>query len=225
MKVVLLALGCALLLLGCGPQTPPPLMPSFPVPPPSFSTSATLKNGLVLRDPSENLGDVFDRIKGALERGGFPEWSIYALSDDGFAVVTRMERIEEDGRPSVPRFTVRRPLYRMRGFSIDDYRQVLFNADPGHYRIMALVVTAHPLSPAQPVPPALKVDAQDLARGLLPSEIRSRPAPRGRCEVLVFEFTRPTDPSHPAELERSQTVSALDHVVRAGLWDARELGP
>ena len=136
-----------------------------------------------------------------------------------------MEHIEDDGRPSLPRFTVRRPLYRMRGFALEDYRQILFNAEPGRYRVLALIVTAHPLDSPQRNPPVLKVDAQDLAKGILPSEMRERPAPQGRrCQVLVFEFTRPADVSHPAELDRSEGVTALQHVARAGLWDSQELG-
>jgi hypothetical protein len=211
----------ALPVVACSEKLPY-LLPAFPMPPPRASASATLKPGLVVRGGSEDFGDVYGRIKEALERARFTGWMLYWFADDGFAVATRMEQIGDDGRPTPQRFTVRRPAYGPDAFSIADYKQALFNAEPGRYRVIVLIVTARPLSPQIDHPPMLQVDARDLAKGDMPEEMRDRPAPNGRCEVLVFEFLRPADTSLPAVLQPSR-VTALDHLARAGMWDASQL--
>jgi hypothetical protein len=193
------------------------------MPPPEFTSRWTLPDGVVVQGRRGNLGEAFDRARKALRRGGFEHWSVYSFADDGFAIVARMEKIQPDGTPATIRFGVRRPPYRAQGFSTDDFIQVLFNAAPGRYRVLVLLVSKHPLD-ARGIraAPLEDVDMSDLAAGKLPDELREKDV-EGRCEVLVYELERPTEQSRPAQLMVSSDLTAKDHLIAAGVWRPEEL--
>ncbi|MEJ7728645.1 MAG: hypothetical protein WKG00_05475 [Polyangiaceae bacterium] len=219
---VLFGATCALA-LGCGSPPPRVPVPPFPTPVPEPTSAWVLPDGMVISGRRGTQGEVFDRIVEALDRGGFTDWSVYSFADDGFAVVTRMEAIQADGRPTTTRFGVRRPAYRHQGFAIDDLRQVLFNAPGGRYRVLVLVVSARAAdAPSRSAPDLEDVDYNELASGKLPDDLRELPAV-GRCLALVYELTRPTDAAQPAQLVAESPIDARTHVIAAGLWRAESL--
>jgi len=166
-------------------------MPLFPWPPPKASSRMLLPNGLVTTGaPEESLGIAFDRVRAALLRGKFPEYALYALPGfEGFAVVTRLENIDERGHPLADRFSVEEPRPD-RPRSLGEYLAALFNAPPGRYRVIALMVTNEPVVETELEPKAGDADRW-LRQGLryMPSWLRSRRlGPDNHCEALIYEF-------------------------------------
>ena len=202
--------------------------PQFPWPPPAPTSFQTLPAGLVTTGEGDSLGRVFDRLKLALSRieGGF--WSVYAIGNDGFAIVTRIEAIEVDGRPKPPPdrwLTPSQPLPR-RITGIGDYIRALFGARPGRYRFLVLAVTARSISGSETT--LTSTEAMRLLRSGtddLPASLRAmRLGPSGRCVALIYEFERASEVSEARFLEASP-VSVATHLVRAGLWETGQLTP
>jgi hypothetical protein len=197
-------------------------MPEFPWPPPRWTTRAVLPSGLAVRGEGEPLGSIFDRLRDALRRAEILEWSVYAIGLDGFAIVSRMESIDEEGRPQRERWGLN--AARPRLFSIADYLSALFRASPGRYRVIALAVTARAVTAS-----ADPVDRETLERllragaGDLSGTLRQTPLPQsGRCEALIYEFFRPSADDQ-ATLVTASGVSAARHLAGAGLWRLEDL--
>ena len=133
-----------------GPPSAPPAttLPQFPWPPPSWTARTVLPRWMA--SPGEPLGGVFDRLVSALRRADIVEYSVFAVGTDGFAVVSRLERIADDGRPAPERWSVQ-PAKR-RSFSLRDYLSALFRAEPGRYRVIVFVTTARAVSASAEVP-------------------------------------------------------------------------
>ena len=200
--------------------------PQFPWPPPKPTSFQTLPAGLVTAGEGDSLGRVFDRLKLALSRieGGF--WSVYAIGSDGFAIVTKIEAIEPDGRPKPLPDRWLTPSDRLprRITGIGDYIRALFGARPGRYRFLVLAVTGRPISGSESTLTA--TEAMRLLRSGtddLPASLRAVTlGPSGRCVALIYEFERASEVSEARFLEASP-VSVANHLVRAGLWEAGQL--
>jgi hypothetical protein len=182
----------------------------------------------VIAAEAETLGILFDRIKDAMRRAQIHESSVYAVGNDGFAVVGRMEQIEEDGRakPGFERWNVE-PIPRQRTeFGLSEYLRVLFSAQPGRYRVIVLIVTGRLITagPQQPTPSEmthiLKAGVGDLSEQLRVKVLQSS----GRCEALVYEFYRPSEDADPRWVDSSH-LQPTDHLAGAGLWRREELLP
>jgi hypothetical protein len=199
-------------------------MPQFPWPPPRWSSRAVLPAALVIARESEPLGPIFDRLREALRRADISEWSVFAVGGEGFAIVSRLENIDDDGRPTPTRWSIDRLSARPRSFSIPGYIAALFNASPGRYRVVAFVVTAWPVTASSShATPATMENLLASGAGDLPYELRITPLPRsGRCEALVYEFFRPSEDDSPTQVTASR-LSAIQHLAAAGLWHAEDL--
>jgi hypothetical protein len=202
--------------------------PQFPWPPPTPTSFQTLPAGLVTAGEGDSLGRVFDRLKLALSRieGGF--WSVYAIGSDGFAIVTKIEAIEADGRPKPLPDRWQTPSDRLprRITGIGDYLRALFTAKPGRYRFLVLAVTGKSISGSETA--LTSAEAMRLLRSGtddLPASLRAVTlGPSGRCVALIYEFERASEVSEARFLEASP-VSVATHLIRAGLWEAGQLTP
>jgi hypothetical protein len=76
----------------------PEQLPEFPWPPPQASASYVLPDRLLAS--YHTVGEVVGAIIGALEQGGYVERSFFRTTAGGVALVTRLERINDDGSPS-----------------------------------------------------------------------------------------------------------------------------
>jgi hypothetical protein len=83
-----------------GPE-PAVAIPQFPWPPPRASASAVIPAAFLRPSGVESptLGDIADEISKALDTGGYFERSFFG-APGGFAMVTRLERINRDGTPT-----------------------------------------------------------------------------------------------------------------------------
>ena len=205
-----------------------PRMPQFPWPPPPATASLRLPDGLVVAPGRDSLGVVFDRLTAALARVDVGWWSVYAIGTNGFAIVTRMEAIESDGRPKPGPARWNTPQDRVPPeiSGLGDYFRALLFARPGFYRVIVLAVTDRP---SQSLGALISADsANRLLRGgtdQLPASMRRvRVGVDGRCLALIYEFQRPTE-QDSARLLLNAPIGALQHLTQAGIWSEQELRP
>jgi hypothetical protein len=169
---------------------------------------------------------MFDRLIFALKTAQISDWSAYAIGRNGFAIVSRLECIGENGqaKQGTERWCTddaRSP----REFSISWYIRSLFSADPGRYRIIVFIVTPRVIR-SDGVTPSEKTMKELLSSGALdnlPDELRKIiPGPGTRCTALIYEFYRPAE-DDPPHLIAASTITAVRHLVGASLWSLKEL--
>ena len=198
---------------------PPPIsFPSFPWPPPAASASEAIPNDLLVAESAlHSLGDVNARLVRALDLNGYAEKKYYAVPD-GFAVATRLEQIEADGRPKPEpdRWSADSPEFR----SLGAYLHALFSANPGYYRVIVFIVTDVPFTEA-----SRKVSETEAAGWLegglnqLPQEIADMLCHNGVVSTaLIYEFHK--DQGRDPQLNEPSRLGAREHLVHSGIWKA-----
>lgn len=188
-------------------------------PPPGASASVVIPlSDLMKPDTGSRLRLVARRLEAILDVGGYEERSYYAVPD-GFALIARLEQIHADGTPKDPPDRWSLDVKPMKKFSLPAYFKALFTANPGHFRVIAFVVTSRPFSQQD-----ARVSAQEARawtqRGLnrLPDVIGDRPAnERYTCTALVYEFEQQTA-DHRVVFKDPGQLTAKTHLLRAGLW-------
>jgi hypothetical protein len=178
------------------------------------------RQGLESRSGPTLLRDDDQRLTAALDANGYFESSYYAVPD-GFALVTKMEQIRADGAPeSDPaRWSLAAP--RLTEFSLSGYLRALFAAHPGHYRVIAFIVTPHAFRQSETRPTAEEAAAW-LGGGLdrLPAPLGALElGPDSACTALIYEFVRPTESDEP-RFQNPGSLPGRIHLQKSGLWEA-----
>lgn len=196
--------------------------PAFPWPPPQASASVVIPMELVKESQGEitRLGDVNEKLRRALEASGYVERSYFAVPE-GFALVTRLEQINPDGTPKEPgRWSTE--VEPLRRFSLKEYLEALFFANPGLYRIVVFVVTPHPFSQSETA--VDRDEAMDwLREGLnaLPSSVATQEyTDEFTTTALVYEFEQPE--SREPMLSLPSRLTGKAHLDKAGLTSMLE---
>ncbi|WP_454278923.1 hypothetical protein [Sphingomonas sp. Marseille-Q8236] len=184
-------------------------MPNFPWPPPAPSARATISAARFGR--VQTLGEAADRLSSALERSGYTEIGYYA-APGGFALVTRIERMRDDGRPwsQVGRFDIESQASLPDPFTLSDYLTALLRAPPGRYRLIAFIVSDH-ITPSN----GPSIGFNDVDRILengsdrLDNQTKSQAfTPNHKVIALIYEFVRrrgeAATQAKPSRLEASQ---------------------
>jgi hypothetical protein len=197
--------------------------PQFPWPPPKWTSRYLLPDGLVTTGQMQTLGYFFDRVRDALRRAQVDEWSSYAIGEDGFVIVSRLESIQDSGSPSPgpARWNTDRLPATIDGLKA--YLSALFTARTGRYRVIALVVTPRSVV-AGAEAPGVQGMASLLRMGAtaLPDSFRNRTVPSVRCEALIYEFFKASEDDSIKLVEASR-LQPTDHLVGAGLWKMEDL--
>lgn len=188
-------------------------MPEFPWPPPEASASYVLPDRLFTS--YRTVGDATGAILAALERNGYVERSFFRTEPGGVALVTRLERIKDDGSPSTE--NERWPASAQRQESkqgLLDFLQGLFFVDPGHYRVIVFVVQDLPFSQSSNVITAEQAHAW-LTSGanVLPREVANLPFAGAHVTVLIYEFA---SDGRKVQVVTSQ-LTGKQHLEKAGL--------
>lgn len=192
-------------------------LPAFPEPVPAATASLELPVGAITGTGPETLDGAHERLTAALRAAGFDKWSVFAFKD-GFALVTRWELIEEDGRPAKDRFPARHPKRVRPGFDFDEHVQPLFNAPHGDYRLFVFTVAGATDDETADVP----IDGDSVAAGELPHELAILAAERSvTAHVYLFRQQR----ARKAEALAESPHDAATHLIRAELFSADQLGP
>jgi len=130
-------------------------------------------------------------LEDSLSHAGYVEESFYFVPG-GFALVTRLEQIEADGKPK-PEAVRWLPSVPRRGvFSLGDYLSMLFRANPGYYRVIVFVVTDVPFVQGDDVT-TRELAAQWLREGAsnLSEPFDRQPFTlRTTCVALIYEFEK-----------------------------------
>ncbi|NTW54917.1 MAG: hypothetical protein HGB15_09230 [Chlorobaculum sp.] len=171
---------------------------------------------------SENLGayygDADAIISYALLRNGYDDRAYYVVPA-GFALVTRMEKIDAHGQslPPKQRWALKLPPVN----PLTDRTaclSVLENATPGYYRVLVFIVTSAIVAPGQPSPQGAGMERpfEDGARSL-PAEVIDRSfTSRDHCTALIYTFRKS---GNVVMLEKSGNPEDGElQLQKAGIW-------
>lgn len=197
-------------------------MPEFPWPPPKASAFHKIPNSLlVMQDAISTFGNVANRIETALNGAGYTQISYYAVPD-GFAMVTQLEQIDEDGNPKEPgRWSEKyEPISK---FSLRHIINSLLKARKGLWRVTVFIVTSHDFQ-QQDVEITSDEAIEWLRAGMIrlpPSKAQISYSDFHYCTALIYEFEQ-TKPNQEAEIKTTSEITGKLHLERGGIW--RRLG-
>ena len=199
----------------------PATIPQFPWPPPEASAFARIPTSLLLaRAPATpHLRDAAASLIGALSHAGYTETSFYSVPD-GFALASRMEQMDADGRPLPGNSRWALSVAPESVFCLSCYLKALLTAGhPGHFRVVVFIVSSRAFAQANtPVTAKTAKDWLDSGMNMLPSAIGALPFTADHaCTALIYEFElRQGDAA--AALKLPGTLTGATHLVRAGIW-------
>jgi hypothetical protein len=205
-------------------ETPPTYLPTF-FPP---KATATVELSIISSGERLTLAQLSDRISKALNDAGYERRSYFWLDKEhapGFAVITHIEQIHADGTPvTTGRWSFDLPSYER--FSIASFLKAMIKADPGNYRMIALVVSRMPFeekkeSITQDQVALLNEGPKFLVKTKDSDVIVTEDY---HCIAYIYEFERKTRNDDPV-FKESSDVSASDHLKSTPLWvDLTQLG-
>ncbi len=197
---------------------------AFDWPPPHPSARVTVPRALLLAGADsgdETLGEVSERLERALIAAGYVEYGYLHIGCSGFAMVTRMERIDEDGRPmaGAERYA---PPERSESWSLSSYVARLFFAPPGYYRQIVFAATDRPYDPDNladaPTREALDTMMARADVTALPETMLDRPfSRRHQLHALIYEFEKSPGDRNVAQLIPSR-LQGPQHIEQAGIY-------
>lgn len=200
-----------------------PLRPFFPWPPPVPSASTAIH----LSSKFQKLGELSDYLERQLNRAGYSDFRYYGIGADGFALVTRLERIDKGGRPldgelRWPNYTHLNSIEMSRvPFSIGTYLSALVWPGAGfeaRYRLFVTLVTRNTVRPN----PDLEVDTPTIRNWVTLGSLsldREHAARRltkdHKVTALVYELL--VLPSSRPELLLPSPLPGGTHLAAAGV--------
>ena len=168
-----------------------PLPNLWPWPPPTPSGKHVLQRELFDTGESPTFGNVNDQLRAALASVGHEEVGYYHVPG-GFAMVTRLERMEEGGATVTSDRWVREAPRPEVGWSLSNYIRALITTTSGHFRVLAFITAAESFHPSETA-----VDTDTLhqwamfGENVLPDPVRNLPFEDGvEITALVYEVSK-----------------------------------
>lgn len=201
-------------------------IPNFPWPPPKASAISELPDNFLRGVNSEQLylRDIDSHISSALKETGYFEKRYFAVPD-GFAIVTRLEQINEDGTPKAlpQRWAI--DVGPLREFTFAAYFRALFTSNPGYFRVIVFIVTHFPFSQSD-----IKIDKTQAIKWLheglnkLPESIGKISYTRNySCTALVYEFKKErSEEPDSVKILLPGRFTGRTHLVSSKLWNYLE---
>lgn len=196
-------------------------VPEFPWPPPKASATVVIPSDFMKKPSAKitRLGDVETILRYSLDECGYVEKGFYAVPK-GFAMVTRLEQINEDGTPKEAQHRWAISPQPLRSFSLNEYLKALFLAKRGLYRIIVFIVTDIPFSQADST--VSRRQAMDwLAEGFnrLPKSISELEYSNDYiCTAFVYEFEK-IQTEKEARLKLPGRLTGRTHLKKSNLWE------
>jgi len=154
-------------------------------PPPPASTRDVISASLF--SSQKTLGDVCNQITHCLRRSRYDEYRIFDIHD-GFAILTRLERISDDGTPAVRDRWTRQ---KIEPINITEYLKSLFLGTEGKFRVILFVITplANFKDNGTPILTPDNSDALFREGGVVLPPIKSaQPFENKYVHVLIYQF-------------------------------------
>lgn len=189
----------------------------FPLHPPKASSFKIIPKNLLLNPTvAETTIDyvVNQKILPALDKAGY-EYSFYCMKDSGIAIVTKLEKINEDGTPDLKA----RYLSGDRNESFSDYLLSLVRAKPGYYRVIVFIVSPYSIIQS-------KRELTKQASDSLYSEGSDRPyayilpfhfSNNYQCTALIYQYKKSNQVDNAKEVIPS-SLTCIQHLTKAGIW-------
>jgi hypothetical protein len=190
-------------------------LPSLlPWPPPDASARAVIGPEYFTKHIGANvtLGDIDRALTGALVKTGYYGSSYFGVPR-GFAIVTRIEQTDGYGLPLKDKARWSATIEPIKSFSLIGYIRALLTSPPGHFRVLALIVSSEPFSSSGD---RMRIDTIErwsrTGFNVLPMEVKELPYTEAyRVTVLVYEFEKLSDREHP-NVSIPGSLSAATHL-------------
>lgn len=166
-----------------------PALPAFePWPPPTPTSQDVIARTLVVGKGAATWGAVSDRFESALAAAGYEDRAYYAVPG-GFALATRIERIDSKGRPLSEPARWIGPSGRHE-WTLEAVLRELAGVPVGRYRAMVFVFSDTPFhSGGARMSEAMAEHWRRDGLNRLPAALRMAAYDAGfQCDVLVYEF-------------------------------------
>lgn len=218
------AIACAQDSGPAGQPVPPQFVQFMIGNPPQASARVSLPETSGILKQTSKMGPAARMLSERLSAGGYVEQAWFVVSPDksrlqGLAVLTRLERVDDNGTPVVAdRFSLDPFTSEITSFT-DYLKRLLVKVPRGRYRAFAFYLTIGN-SPRQTLPPTA-----DSVNALFTSGVRSVSLfdqiqvdwPLV-CTAYVYEFQR-DGPDGPAEFVTNSAIDGQAHLTAAKLWD------
>jgi hypothetical protein len=155
----------------------------------------------------------------ALELKGYAEHSYYTIPG-GFAVATRIERIDPTGAPLTAPDRWSLSKVPLRTISMTEWARALFSGQPGYYRVIVFVVTNVPIMQRSAQPTSAEAKYWLLSgMNILPPELSNENMTADySCTALIYEFER--DMNRGVVFISDGLPDARTQLKNTGLWSA-----
>jgi len=167
----------------------------------------------------KTLSEISELLKSELANAGYSDFRFFSIRSNGFALVTRMERIDAHWHPiaGAGRWEDSGGLSLDTGpFSILAYLRALFTRRAGNFRVFVMIVTPENVvpDPDKQLQPETVQDWQRRGSLSLPEVLGRLPfSDRHRVYVLVYEF-RKEEGEAPKPVKDG---TAAEHLNAAGV--------
>jgi hypothetical protein len=213
------------------PAPPPPAettraatfkLPTFPWPPPPFSTRMKLDRALLVAgQAAPTHGSVATHMEKALAANGYTQLSYYAVPD-GFALVTQIERIDAQAASAAEqRWSTQIPAVSLIPFNLEAYLRALLGRNGDNFRVIVFTFTPTPFAAGgATVAPGEAMAWVEKGATALPAALAARPYGEDVvCTALIYEFTIS---SLGAAAKRPGDFDGERHLRAAGILPALE---
>ncbi|MDA1055922.1 MAG: HEAT repeat domain-containing protein [Planctomycetota bacterium] len=186
-------------------------LPQLPWPPPRYTHRATFGRDIprnVLGDDDSTLGEIYDKLYRALVSVDESfESGLFGVGHDGFALLAKLERIDEQGAP-LPGDN--RWVYgELPPLSFKDYIGRLFFEKPGYFRVLAFVVTPKNLVGYSDT----RLPHTSEGGSELPDHIAKLKFKDRNCYVLVYSFQR----KRGGKFTLYDKLGPQTHLIKSGI--------
>lgn len=191
------------------------LTDAWPPPEPSTHRSFPINSIPNLSYWSDSMG----LLDSAINEAGFTKYGIYEVPD-GFAVVTRTEKIANDLKPlpGALRWSknIRDPI-TLQTFSWEAYFRAFSVVDEARFRVFVFIVSDSDFEFSKPESPLIGFDAPAQGRlSQLPERLARRPiTAQTSLNVLIYEYIKAS--GMPTELVLDSAAAPLHHLKLAGI--------
>lgn len=190
-------------------------------PPPAPSTQVVIPRSLLLAGlgATPTLNEVGERVDYTLDAAGYNEKAYFSIGCDGWAIVTRLERIDAEGAPveGGRRFD---PPEAGEPWSLSGYISRLFYAPPGYYRQIIFVATPREIDPDE-MPTLegreqIEAIAAEGATEMVELDDTEGWTQGHALTALIYEFR--SEGQENVEVRRPSPIPGGTHLAKAGIY-------